>query len=484
MAALFAWGWPVNPTAHAVGRELPHSIEAEANLLACVMLDGAETLPKCIAAGITPASFYDTKHGAVIRVALSLHTGGLPCDVAVVAEELRRANQLDAIGGYPFLTQVSSRIPTTAQAAYFIENVRDYATRRATIRLATETIEQAHNGSISAGKVIADVRAGLEWITNPSTGLGKGITAADLCAKPPPVPPELIAGVLYGAGTMMLSGPSKSRKTYTFLDLAVSVATGSGWLGFATTKAAVLYLNFELSEHSFQRRLTAICHAKRIPAPANLRSFNLRGRTATMGLLAAELPRLIHEDGAGLVILDPWYKIAAQSGAEENSNDGQARILAEAERIVTANGAALVVGHHFAKGDASGKNSIDRAAGAGAMARWGDAIATLSELEESDAMALEMHLRDFAPVAPIALRWEQPIWRQDESLDPAKLKKPAGRRDNHPASALLQKLSDGMTAAEWRKAMDWPETTFRTKRDELVEAGKVVCQMGTYRHAA
>jgi hypothetical protein len=329
---------------------------------------------------------------------------------------------------------------------------------------------------------VAELHADLNRITDSRPGFGSGITAAALCAKPPLVPPELISGVLYQGGTMMLSGPSKSRKTYTFLDLGLSVATGSGWLGFTTTKVAVIYLNFELSEHSFARRLVAICHAKGIPPPTNFNSWNLRGRTVTMGTLSAELPRLIKAHSAGLVIIDPWYKISAQSGAEENSNDGQARILSEAERIVTANGAALVVGHHFAKGEAAAKNAIDRAAGAGAMARWGDCIATMSEHEEADAMTLDMFLRDFAPVPQIALRWELPLWRRDGSLDPAKLKR-GGKPVTHPASELLDALTDGMTGTEWRKAADWSEGTFRRRREELLGARKVINQMGTYRRA-
>ncbi len=282
---------------------------------------------------------------------------------------------------------------------------------------------------------------------------------------------------------MMLSGPSKSHKTYTFIDLGLAVATGSDWLGKATTKASVIYLNFELSEHSFARRLMAICHAKGITPPANFHSWNLRGRTVSMNTLSAELPRLIKLLGAGLAIVDPWYKISAQSGADENSNDGQARILSEAERIVTANGAALVVGHHFAKGEAAAKNAIDRAAGAGAMARWGDVIATLSQHEEADAMTLDLFLRDFAPVAPIALRWELPLWRRDDSLDPAKLKR-AGKPVTRPAIELLEKLSDGMTNKQWLDASGWTETTYRRKRDELLlQPAKVICEMGTYRHA-
>jgi hypothetical protein len=468
--------------APTVATVLPHSPEAEAHLLSCIFLDGADVIARCHDAGIVAISFYEPRHNLLFACVAEMHRRELPVEVFTVAEELTRSNQIDAVGGVDYLVKLSKEIPTTAQANYFIEQVRDLHRRRRLIEQGHRLIEDASRPDATAAEVIADLRAKLERIDAAGVGIGSGTTAAALCGNPPPVPPELISSVLYEGGTMMLSGPSKSRKTYTFLDLALSVATGSDWLGFPTAKTAVLYLNFELSEHSFQRRLAAICTSKRIPPPANLRTFNLRGRTATMGMLADDLPRLIRNHGAGLVILDPWYKISAQSGVEENSNDGQARILAEAERIVTANGAALVVGHHFAKGDAGSKNSIDRAAGAGAMARWGDAIATLSEHEESDAMTLEMHLRDFAPVAPIALRWDQPLWRRDASLDPANLKR-AGRSDAHPASELQNKLTGRMTGTEWRSAAGWSDSTFRRKRDELVTTGKVICEMSTYRRA-
>ena len=464
-------------------RELPHSSEAEEHLLSCIFIDGAETLNRAAAAGITSSSFYDPKHAVIFGCCSSLAKKGEPVEVSVVAEELKTSRQLDTVGGYAFLTQVSSGIPTTAQVGYFIKIVCDLHQRRRLSAYAQGIIERAAQPEAVAADLVAELRANLDRLADSSAGLGLGVTAAALCANPPPIPPELIASVLYGAGTMMLSGPSKSRKTYTFLSLAVSVATGSDWLGFATTKAPVIYLNFELSEHSFQRRLAAICAATNVTPPANLHSFNLRGKTATMTMLAVELPRLIKKLGAGLVILDPWYKISAQSGVEENSNDGQARILAEAERIVTANGASLVVGHHFAKGDASAKNSIDRAAGAGAMARWGDVIATLSEHEEADAMTLELHLRDFAPVEKLALRWNLPLWRRDDTIDPAKLKKSAGRGDDHPAAELLAKLTTAMTNIEWGKASGWSDGTYRRKRDELVETKKVVFEMGTYRRA-
>jgi replicative DNA helicase len=76
---------------------------------------------------------------------LDLYNRQAPIDVSVVAEELKTARLLDQVGGYAFLTQVSSRIPTTAQASYFIEKVREQALLREIIRSATGAVEDCYN---------------------------------------------------------------------------------------------------------------------------------------------------------------------------------------------------------------------------------------------------------------------------------------------------------------------------------------------------
>ncbi len=108
-----------------VGRTAPHSLEAEEYLLACCLLDGADVISRCLEARIRPESFYLAAHGIVFERLLDLYNRQTPVDVAVLAEDLKTIKQLDAVGGFAFLTQISSRIPTTAQAGYFIEKVRE-----------------------------------------------------------------------------------------------------------------------------------------------------------------------------------------------------------------------------------------------------------------------------------------------------------------------------------------------------------------------
>jgi replicative DNA helicase len=136
-----------NAALGAVGRSLPHSLEAEEYLLSCCLLDGADVVSRCLEARIKPESFYDSKHGIIYERLMDLYNRQAPIDVSIVAEELKTARLLDQIGGYAFLTQVSSRIPTTAQAGYFIEKVREQALLREIIRSATGAVEDCYGFS-------------------------------------------------------------------------------------------------------------------------------------------------------------------------------------------------------------------------------------------------------------------------------------------------------------------------------------------------
>jgi replicative DNA helicase len=85
--------------------------------------------------------------------------------VSVVAEELKTARQLDQIGGYAFLTQVSSRIPTTAQATYFIEKVREQALLREIIRSATGAVEDCYGFSGGIDEFVDQIETKIFTVT-------------------------------------------------------------------------------------------------------------------------------------------------------------------------------------------------------------------------------------------------------------------------------------------------------------------------------
>ncbi len=121
--------------------------------------------------------------------------------------------------------------------------------------------------------------------------------AVDLGVLPPPLPEIVSLRELAEAAPgckMVLSGTSKSNKSWCLLDLAVSVASGQTWWGRQCRKAAVLYINFELHEWVIAQRLIATCGARPECREMGETFFlwNLRGRNADLTLLRPKLEKI------------------------------------------------------------------------------------------------------------------------------------------------------------------------------------------------
>jgi replicative DNA helicase len=125
-------------------RELPHSIEAEEKFLSECFIDGTAVLAMGQKAQITHKTFFDTKHGMVYDTMLDLHARQLALDVFVVAEELKRKKQLEQVGGYPFLTQVSNVTSTTLEVQYVIDLLKRHERRRELIVRAGRLVEDCY----------------------------------------------------------------------------------------------------------------------------------------------------------------------------------------------------------------------------------------------------------------------------------------------------------------------------------------------------
>jgi hypothetical protein len=417
---------------------------------------------------------------------MELHRDGEPVEISTVATELRDNQRLSELGETPFafLARISGCVATTATAETFIRQVRDLQRRRELLVAANRAAESCRDLAVELPDIVAGIEEQVRRHAETSGRWPEPVSAKALSLKPPPTPDVLIEGVLYRGGTMLISGPSKAHKTYTTLAAGCAVAHGANWLGFATTKTPVLYINLELQAFDTEKRVHQICQAMGEEQPETLHLWNLRGHTITLSWLRLQLPAKIRALGAGLVILDPHYKVSSVSGTEENSNDSQGQLLTAWEGLCGLNGAALLVAHHFAKGDASAKNAIDRASGGGVFARWGDVMLTFTPHQVEGAMSVEMALRNFPPVPPFAIRWEHPRWTRDFQLDPAKLKKAGAKQQYSPDEALEKLGTTLMGYSEWRTATGLSDTTFRRKRDQLLETGKIEAVGNLYRRRA
>ena len=303
--------------------------------------------------------------------------------------------------------------------------------------------------------------------------------AATLAAETLPTPPAIIEGLLRRGEKAVLGGASKSFKSWASLDIAIAVSHGVPWLGRAVAPGNALVVNLELPRWCLRKRVLDVAAARSLRLePGRLILWTLRGVRVTAEQLRLTIAERKPENLA-LVIIDPAYKLL--DGRDENSACDIGNLLANFEGIAADTGAAILIPAHFAKGNASHKESQDRISGSGVFARDPDSIITLTRHETDDAFTLEATLRTFPPVSPFVIRWTHPVFTVDTALDPARLKKAKpGPSAKFTSDKLLSLLPvGGLSKPDWRKksekTMGISRSKFYALSAELETTGKVKC---------
>jgi replicative DNA helicase len=121
----------------------PHNLEAEESLLGAMMLS-REAITAAVEARLEPNDFYKPAHGAIFEAAYGLHSRGEPVDPVTVAEELRRAAQLDQLGGRQTLLRIQASTPASANAQHYAQIVAELAMLRRLIETAGGIQEMAY----------------------------------------------------------------------------------------------------------------------------------------------------------------------------------------------------------------------------------------------------------------------------------------------------------------------------------------------------
>ena len=279
-------------------------------------------LRQCVEHHVEPSWFYVSAHGTIFETLTRMLQEKKPISVPILAEELKMAKHLEAIGGYAFLTQVSSHIPTTAQAGYFIEKVREQALLRATIRTATSITEDAYSFSGGIDDFLAEneqrIRSLTETSAPPSAirewatrraGIGRVLKPEVPCLYLCDVP------ISHRSNLGMITALQKSGKSAVGGAILGAIIAGPNQRGDTLRFRAhnehghaVLHLDTEQSPADHE---TLIAIAKRRAGveelPPWLYSFGVKGVCPEQ--LRQRLPRLLRElkrahGGVFFVLLD------------------------------------------------------------------------------------------------------------------------------------------------------------------------------------
>src|SRR5262245_25371783 len=125
-------------------RELPHDLDAERAVLGSMLLDTAaisEAIMVLQDAG--REAFWNERHQQLYEHVLKLWHTNRSIDGIVIKDELERSGLFESLGGYGFLEECISSVPSHLRVREYAGIVRDKHLLRQLIRAASRTMDEA-----------------------------------------------------------------------------------------------------------------------------------------------------------------------------------------------------------------------------------------------------------------------------------------------------------------------------------------------------
>src|ERR1700760_99920 len=132
-------------TSREAPRSVPFSEDGEKGVLCSLLLSPRDVADICVL-HLRSEAFYIPAHEIIYSLVIEFCEKSKPIDFVALKQALKDRNQLEEIGGPEYLSDLYNFVPTAANAAYYIDIVREkYVLRRlisACNRLSTQCYDQ------------------------------------------------------------------------------------------------------------------------------------------------------------------------------------------------------------------------------------------------------------------------------------------------------------------------------------------------------
>jgi replicative DNA helicase len=142
-----------------IGKMPPQAVELEEAVLGALMLE-KDALTNVIDI-LKPQSFYKEAHERIFSAIERLFTRSEPVDILTVTQELKKTGELDLVGGAYYITQLTNRVASAANAEFHARIISQKYIQRELIRTSSETIRDAYEESSDVFDLLDRAEKGL-----------------------------------------------------------------------------------------------------------------------------------------------------------------------------------------------------------------------------------------------------------------------------------------------------------------------------------
>lgn len=134
------------------GKMPPQALDLEMAVLGALMLE--RDAFTAVADLLTPESFYKDAHQRIFSAVYKLSVHDDPIDVLTVGEQLKAMGELEQVGGYPYLSQLTSRVASAAHIEFHARIIVQKHIQRKLIGVCTELQEMAYDDATDVADLI------------------------------------------------------------------------------------------------------------------------------------------------------------------------------------------------------------------------------------------------------------------------------------------------------------------------------------------
>jgi replicative DNA helicase len=114
--------------------------------------------------------FYAPKHETIFNAILSLYSKGEPTDVITVTDELTKNGELVRAGGADYLHQLTSIVPTAANAPFYAQIVAEKATLRRLVEVGTRIAQMGYSNEGEIEDLVNRAQEDVYGVTRAGVG--------------------------------------------------------------------------------------------------------------------------------------------------------------------------------------------------------------------------------------------------------------------------------------------------------------------------
>jgi replicative DNA helicase len=332
-------------------RALPHSLEAEQVVLSCCLVSSFAIIQ--VASRLKVSDFYREAHQSIYTRIGKLHRQGIPVDLTTLRDSFQ-GGELDEVGGYGYLVDLASSIPTVSHALYYADIVADRSRRRQLITASYDAMAAAHDldvedpigtaqGKLAAienhqggqttwdfGQVVEDVFEPILYrAQNPSAPRLERAIQTDLYDLDHLAWIEKSDMVVLGArpscgktalGLQIMLAAAAAGKRVLFFSLEMSKeAIAHRYLSQMTGISSTRIREGMLTEGELDQLAAATATAMGMP----FRIDDRAGLTVAQIASTTQREQMEHEEQVGLIVVDHMLKVKPSSANSGRGRHGE-----------------------------------------------------------------------------------------------------------------------------------------------------------------